>query len=80
VPAVGAGVAASSSGCSASSAFDLPLIESLNSRIPCPSDFPRAGRRFGPKNSNKTKTTISASAYGLLKNIREQASLRGHQE
>ena len=39
-----------------SSSSSLPVTESLNSRIPLPSDRPISGRRFGPKTRS---TTIS---------------------
>ena len=48
----GAGVAAgggSSAGSAVCSSSSLPEIESLNSRIPLPSERPISGRRFGPK-------------------------------
>ena len=53
------GVARSSS--SSSSRPPLPVIESLNSRIPPPSCLPRPGRRLGPKiRSTITRTMISS--------------------
>ena len=45
------------------SSSSLPVIESLNSRIPLPSDLPISGSRFGP-NTSSTTTSRMASSQG----------------
>ena len=51
----------------AGSSSSLPEIESLNSRMPLPSDRPISGSRFGPKTSNTTSSRIRISQMPIPK-------------
>ena len=42
-------VAAGFGGCCVSSSFSFPVTESLNSRMPLPSERPTSGSRLGPR-------------------------------
>src|SRR5918996_4412869 len=53
-------------GSSASGSDRAPLTVSLNSRSPCPSDRPAAGRRFGPSTRRATTSTMTISVGPML--------------
>ena len=57
----------------ASSSFSLPVIESLNSRMPVPSCLPRPGSRLGPK-MRSTITRTMASSSGPMRASCESVS------
>src|SRR6266545_4730181 len=48
------------------SSWSLPVTESLNSRIPRPSDLPISGRRLGPKTSRRTRIMTTAPCQPML--------------
>ena len=51
---------------SSSSSLELPLMASLNSRIPLPIDLPTSGKRFGPRMTRAMTSTITSSSGPTL--------------
>src|SRR4051794_25333842 len=56
----------SASSAAGASSRALPLIESLNSRMPWPSERPAAGRRFGPSTTSAMTRTTTSSMGPIL--------------
>src|SRR3954451_13040035 len=58
--------------CSSSLSLSLPVIESLNSRMPEPSCRPKPGSRFGPKMMSTIRRRITSSRgpmFGIRANV-----------
>jgi hypothetical protein len=54
-----------------SSSRSLPVTESLNSRIPRPSERPISGSLFGPKTSKATRSRMAISQIPIPKGTLE---------